>query len=218
MRLPLTILALLAALAPVSAQQIDRIVAVVNQRPIAQSEWEQQERFEAMTSGAEWHGVQRSPEALERLIDRSLILEQMRRANFAPPTTGFVAAQLSQLRQQLKLEDDAAWRQRLKQYGLLEADVADVVGEQAQVLLFVDARFRPAVQVGTDEIARYYRETYLPEFRRTAKPGTPPPTPAQVQSQIATVLTEQRINELFASWLKALKQQANIRRPKEPAK
>jgi hypothetical protein len=194
------------------AQEIDRIVAVVNNRPITESEWEQQERFEAMTNNEPWKGFRHAQDSLDRLVDRALILQQMESAGNPKGDETFVAAQLTSLRKQMQLESDDGWRARLKQYGLLESDVKDVIAEQANVLRFIDARFRPAVHIPVEDVRRYYRETYVPQFQRTAKPGISAPALAEVESQIISVLTEQRMNDLFTTWLKTLRAQANIKR------
>ena len=215
MKVLVVILSLAAAL---SAQQIDRIVALVDRQPILESEWEQQERFEAMSNDVPFVGFQHSDEALDRLIDRRLILTQIEAAKMPRASADAVAAQLTSLRKQLNLTKDAAWSAKLKQYGLLDPDVADIVGEQADVLRFIEVRFRMAVHVNDEDIRRYYNDTYLPEFRRTAKPGQAPPKLVDVHSQIESVLAQQRMNDLFATWLNNLRNQANIRRMTEAPK
>lgn len=203
-------LAILLLAAPLLGGQIDRIVAVVDNHPISESEWEQQERFEALGNGQPFTGFQRSREALERVIDRRIVLEQ--RSNLELPDVGpdKVAAQLVSLRQQLGLESDSAWHQKLKDYGLLEADVADIVTEQLDVLNFVDTRFRMAVQVSPDDIRRYYNDTYVPRFKQQS-PGATPPRLDSVRAQIESILLQERMNDLFATWMKNVRAQANIR-------
>jgi len=191
---------------------IDRIAVVVNREPITMGEWEQQERFEALSNGEPWNGVKHSREALDRLIDRALILEQMRQADERRGDATRTAAQMTSFRKDLKLEDDGTWRAALHRYGLLEADVADMIAEQTEVVRFIEERFRPAVHVAPEDVRRYYRQTYVPEFAKTAKGGEKPPVLDQVQSQIVAVLAEQRMNDLFSAWLKNLRAQANIRR------
>jgi hypothetical protein len=207
-----SVIAITAWVALASAQAIDRIAVVVNNQPITMGDWEQQERFEALSNNEPWQGVQRSRAALDRLIDRALLLGQMQQAGVSRADATATAAQLSNLRSQLKLENDDEWRSTLKRYGLLEADVADIIAEQADVLRFMEQRFRPAVHVAPEDVRRYYRETYLPEFAKTAKAGTKPPPVEQVQQQIVAVLVEQRMSDLFSTWLKTLRAQANIRR------
>jgi hypothetical protein len=205
------LLAILALAFTSFAQEIDRIVALVNRQPIVASEWEQQERFEAMSNEVPFRRFERSEEALERLIDRRLIIEQMNAAKVSRTSPDATAAQVTALRNQLNITSDAAWKAKLKQYGLLEADVADIVAEQADVLRFIEVKFRMAVHVNDDDIRRYYNETFLPEFARSGKAGTPPKV-AAVRDSIESVLVQQRMNELFSTWLKTLRAQANIRR------
>ena len=208
MKVLLTLTLFMAGVLP--AQQIDRIIAVVNNQPIIESEWEQQERFEALSNEEPFKGFQHSAESLDRIIDRRLILQQFENARVTPVEPSVVASQLTSLRSQLHLEADAAWKAKLKQYGLLEADVADVVAEQANVLRFIDSRFRMAAQASPEEIRRYYNQTFVPEFRRQGK-GGPPPKLEDVRAQIEAILVQQRMNDLFTTWLKTIRGQANIR-------
>lgn len=191
------------------AQEIDRIVAVVNRQPIIESEWEQQERFESLANEEPAKGFTHSREALDRVIDRRLILQQMEGAHVPRSDEGATAAQVSAFRTQLQLKDQDQWQQKLKSYGLLETDVADILAEQADVLRFIDARFRMSVRVTPEEVRQYYQQSYVPEFRKSGH-STPPPL-EQVRAQIESVLFQQRVNDLFATWLKTLRGQANIR-------
>jgi hypothetical protein len=194
----------------VPAQQIDRIVAVVNNQAIVESEWEQQERFEALSNEEQFRGFQHSTASLDRIIDRRLILQQLGNTRVNVADKAEVAAQVTSLRSQLHLESDQAWKAKLKQYGLLEADISDIVAEQANVLRFIDTRFRIAVQVAPEDVRRYYNQTFVPEFRRTGK-GAQPPKLDEVRAKIEAVLIQQRMNDLFTTWLKTIRAQANIR-------
>jgi len=205
-----TLFTILLLAAPIFGGQIDRIVAVVNNHPVSESEWEQQERFEALGNNVPFKGFQRSKEALDRIIDRRIVLAQRDNLDLPEADPKKVAAQLVSFRKQLGLESDSAWKQRLKDYGLLEADVAEIIGEQLDVLEFVDTRFRMAVQVSPLDIRTYYNETYLPEFRKQT-PDTPAPALDQVRAQIESILLQQRMNDLFNTWMKTVRSQATIR-------
>lgn len=202
--------AILLFAVPLFGGQIDRIVAVVNHHPVSESEWEQQERFEALGNQEPFRGFQRSKEALDRIIDRRLVLEQRDNLEMPDIDPQKVAAQLVSFRKQLGLESDTDWKQRLQEYGLLEADVADIIGEQLEVMNFVDTRFRMAVQSSGVDVRRYYNDEYLPEFRKKS-PGGTPPTLDEVRPQIETIVIQQRMNDLFTAWLKTIRGQASIR-------
>jgi parvulin-like peptidyl-prolyl isomerase len=204
------LLALLALSAALSAQEIDRIVAVVNRQPIVESEWEQQERFESLANEEPTKGFTHSREALDRVIDRRLILQQMESAHVPRSDAKAIAAQVTAFRTQLRLEDQTLWQQKLVSHGLLESDIADILGEQADVLRFIDVRFRMSVHVTPEDVRQYYQQSYLPELRRNDKNGVAQ-TLDRVRPQIQSILVQQRVNDLFATWLKTLRAQANVR-------
>jgi hypothetical protein len=206
MRLLLAFIMLSTAL---GAQQIDRIVAVVNRQPIVESEWEQQERFESLANDDPAGGFAHSREALDRVIDRRLILQQMQTTRIGRSDANAIAAQVTAFRTQLGLKNQTVWQQALQSHGLLESDIADILGEQADVLRFIDARFRMSVHITPEEVKQYYQQVYLPELRK--REDARAQSLDQVRSQIESVLLQQRVNDMFATWLKTLRAQANVR-------
>jgi peptidyl-prolyl cis-trans isomerase SurA len=205
-----------ALLLPCAAQQvIDRMVAVVNNQVITQSDWDEQERFEALAEGRNAGAVQHSPAALERLIDRVLISEHLSGARLQHATPEDVSSQIAAIRKQLppaQSQDDAAWRKTLAEYSIPEEDLAQIVAEQVDVLRFVEIRFRPNVQVSPEELESYYNKTFLPELKKAGTGDAELPKLKQVEDRIRQVLVEQRVNEILNSWVQSLRAQANIRR------
>jgi hypothetical protein len=203
-----------ALLLPCAGQQvIDRMVAVVDNQVITQSDWDEQERFEALAEGRS-AAVQHSPAALERLIDRVLISEHLSKARLQHATPEDVSSQIAAIRKQLpaaQSQDDAAWRKTLAAYAISEEDLAQIVAEQVDVLRFVDLRFRPSVQVPQEELETYYNKTFLPELKKAGASDAEPPPLKQVEERIRQVLTEQRVNEILNSWVQSLRTQASIR-------
>ena len=202
----------LATSAP-AQQVIDRIVVVVNDRVITQRDWATQERFEALAEGkppAEQH----SPASLERVVDRVLLLQQMAELNFRPAPPELVAEEVAAVRKQLPPErsaNDAAWQKTLSDYGIAPEDFQQLVAEQANVLRFIDVRFRSNLRLSPFDIEKYYREVFLPEFAKNSKGGTAPALP-QVQDKIQQIIIEQRVSEGLNSFLQSLRAQATIRR------
>jgi hypothetical protein len=201
--------------APMCAQQIiDRIVVVVNDRVITQNDWDEQEKFEALGEGRPPAETQHSPAALERLIDRVLLMQQMAQLNFRAPAPELIAQHLKSVKAQLpasKTETSAAWKQTLAAYGIPQDDFAQIVTDQANVLRFIDVRFRSNARISQFEIDNYYRDTFVPEFQKQSPGKTPPPL-RQVQQKIQQILTEQRVTEGLNSFVQSLRTQAVIRR------
>ncbi|MCU1286823.1 MAG: hypothetical protein JWO13_3173 [Acidobacteriales bacterium] len=198
-----------------SAQEVvDRMIAVVNKHVITQSDWDQQERFEALVDGKKFDAQQHSDAVLERLIDRVLISESIARIQVAHATPEQVKMQIAEMRKQFPAaqgQSDDAWRKTLSEYGFSEEDLAQIVAEQLDVLRFVDIRFRPSVQVAPEEIEKYYRETFVPELKKSGSEIAIPPL-KEVEARIHALLTEQKVNGMLNSWVQSLRTQSNIQR------
>src|SRR5579863_10255722 len=102
-------MALLAISASAHAQQVlDRIVAVVNDHVITQSDWDHQAAFEALAEGKLPSEIQRTTASLERLVDRELLLQQMAQLNSRQPTPEEVQREVDAVRKQLPTEETSS--------------------------------------------------------------------------------------------------------------
>lgn len=196
-----------------SAETIDRIVATVNGRPLMESELAESMLVEQFLGGKPPDlvpvGEQRA--ALGRLVDQTLLQEQMDAVNFEMPLAEEVNKRMQELRQQIAPNFSGdAWRRSLSSYGLTEADLAAHVASELRTLHFVDARFRPAVRVDRAAVEAYYREQLVPKMKRA---GADPLPLKQVEARIVEVLIQQQMDDLLESWLKTLRTQSEIRLP-----
>jgi hypothetical protein len=213
-RLAIPLLLFAAGLAVAQSDVIDGIVVIVNGRPILRSEWDDAARFERLANGLAPAALTEEERntALNRLIDQMLILQQMERAIFARAGAEDVQARLRELRAlHPAAASDDQWRVLLATYGLTEADVVERVTQQFNILRFVELRFRPSVFVPQASIEQYYRETFLPELRRSGATEIPL---RQVSAQIREVLVQRRLDELTTTWLESLRTQSTIVRRK----
>jgi hypothetical protein len=210
----ISILAIVAT--AMTAEVIDRIVAVVNRTPILASDWDEELRFEAFVNGrtAAASANERSA-ALERLIEQTLIEQQMSASKYAPAREDEIRAAVEQIRKQIA-PDDTAWAASLRQYGLTGQIVTDHVRRQVNQLRFIELRFTRGAEPKPEAVQRYYNQQYVAKLH--ASGATEKPL-ADVREQIERILTEQRVDELLASWLKTLRAQAQIdkRFPETPA-
>lgn len=209
----LVLLIVLIASVVSAGEVLDRIVAIVNNTPIFQSDWELALRSEALLNG-------RAPESFteaerqavfERLVDQELLHEQMRGFMVAPVTDEEVNARLSEVRKQIAPgKSDVEWIEMLKQTGLTENELKLRIRLQLETLRFIDTRFRPTVRVDFRTIQQYYRNEFLPELEQRGGQEVPL---SEVSNQIREILTQRRIDEQVTAWLQTLRDQADIRIP-----
>lgn len=198
-------------------QVVDRMVAVVNKRVILESELDQAARVEFLMQGKPLDKVTAVEKmaVLDRLIDRSLLDEQIMHAEMLDPTPEELSARLSEIRHQVPgASTDEGWKKVLNDYGLTQQDIEDSLISQFRILRFVDLRFRGLVRVDRNAIEAYYRDKLVPQLRAQ---GAPEPRLSDVSDKIEKVLVEQSIDEMLARWLDTLRGQAHIEKMFSPA-
>ncbi len=146
---------------------VDRVVANVNGQVLLQSDWEEEIAFEALMSGraANSFTAAESKAALDRLIDRELLREQVRPAQTASLTDA--AGRVAEVR---RLQPEGAtaegWHAALERYGLTEAVFEKRLSNEIQLMKLVEDRLRPSVQIDQKAVENYYHNQLLPEVRR----------------------------------------------------
>jgi peptidyl-prolyl cis-trans isomerase SurA len=203
---------LLALLAPLPAEVIDRIIATVNGHVILQSDWDEALCYEALLSNrplSQFNDDDRRA-VLDRLIDQELLRGQMKSADFRHATDAEVEARVAEGRKQSHASSPDAWQSLLAQYHLTEKDVFEHVRQQIDVMRLVDARLRPAVQIDSKSIEAYYRDQFVPKLKQSGASEVPL---AEVSSKIRELLTEQKVSEMLVSWLQTLRSESQVRVP-----
>lgn len=189
------------------AEVVDRIVARVNRHAVLLSEVEDELRFEQFSVGSQ--AVTTSlEEALQRLIDRTLIEQQMARTSMPSAPAAEVQTKVAEFRKEvLQQAEDTAWEQRLITFNLTQAEVEDRLAEELRIAHYIDMRFRATVRVSRGEIQDYYDKQLIPQLQQ--KKQVVPPLP-RVSAQIAEILTQQQINDHVNEWLQGLRSQSQI--------
>jgi hypothetical protein len=196
-----------------SAAVIDRIVATVNSHVILQSDWDDALCYEALLTNrnlAQFTDDDRRA-VLDRLIDQELLREQMKSADFPHATDAEVATRVAEARKLYpQAASDAAWRDLLAQYHLMEKDLVAHVRQQIDVMRLVDARLRPTVEIDSKSIESYYRDQFVPKLKQAGASEVPL---ADVSAKIRELLTQEKVSELLVSWLQNLRSEGHVRVP-----
>jgi hypothetical protein len=142
----LLLLVLLTSGGPALAQQLlDRIVARVNGVAITLTD----------VKAAVALGIADAPEAaaIERLVDRQLVLGEVARFLPPEPTAAAIAAEAAALTTRAgdRLPDIVA------STGIDEARIREIARENLRIQAYINQRFGVDVQLTEEEVAQYYR-------------------------------------------------------------
>lgn len=210
--------------APASAGQsvvLDRVVAVVNGELVLESDIDEERRFEAFQPFAHTEAFSRD-KAIERLVDRTLILQQARMQPDDDTSDAEVDAQLDQLRKEMPAcrgqhcDTDAGWAKFVNEHGFTVQELHDRWKERMVVLKFIELRFRMGIRITPEEIKAYYDKTLVPSFARQKATA---PALDTISDRIQEILLQQQVGALLDEWLKSLKAQGSVRmiKPEEVA-
>jgi hypothetical protein len=193
---------------------LDRVVAVVNNQAILASDVDEEIRLAVLDPGRAGLGVLTPQVALEQLISRSLIQQQIREEDLeaANASAAEVGARLSEIRREVpacvrqSCATDAGWKAFLAAHDLTEERVESYLRYRLEILRFIELRFRQGIRISPQEIQTYYSETLLPQYG----PGGAIPTLDKVAPRIQEILLQRQVNALFDDWLKNLRQQGDV--------
>ena len=193
---------------------IDAVVAVVNGDVILESDVDEERRFEAIQPYRGSLAEFSRDRAVQRLIDRTLILQQ---AALEPEdvaiTDPALDKQLLKLRndipecKQYHCETDAGWANFLNEKGFSVEEFKDRWRKRMSLLRLIEVRFRNGIRITNDEIKQYYEKTMLPEY---ARQKVAPPPLETISQRIEEVLLQQQVGNLLRDWLKSLRAQGNV--------
>lgn len=193
---------------------LDSVVAVVNRHVILASDLDDEIRLSVLDPNGVGQGPLTRQRALEQLISRALIEQQIRQedAQAAAPPQAEVDARLSEIRRELpacvrqNCATDAGWKAFLAAHDLTAARVDAYLRYRLEILRFIEQRFRQGIRISKQEIATYYNDTLLPQYA----PGESAPPLDQVAPRIEEILLEQQVNALFDDWLANLRKQGDV--------
>jgi hypothetical protein len=194
--------------------ELDHVVTMIGSNVILQSDVEQEMHFSALEPLLVLPGQNTPDSALRRLIDRTLILQQMEQQQ-QPTTTpaAQVDKSLAELLKQIPAcaqfhcETAEGWAAFLLSNELNEEMVEQRWSQRMAMLRFIDLRFRSGIRISQDQIATYYQKTLEPAL---AKDNEKAPPLTEVSARIQEILLQQQVSGLFQDWVSSLRDQGNV--------
>jgi len=193
---------------------IDGVVAVVNGDVILESDVDEERRFETIQPYRGSATEFARDRAVQRLIDRTLILQQ---AALEPDQTAVSDDELNRQLQTLRkdiprcgeyhCQTDDGWTKFLADHGFTVKEFNDRWRQRMELLKLIEVRFRNGIRISSDQIKDYYEKVMLPEY---ARQKVNPPQLDGVSARIEEVLLQQQVGALLRDWLKSLRAQGNV--------
>jgi len=194
--------------------ELDHVVTMIGSNVILQSDVEQEMHFSALEPLLVLPGQNTPDSALLRLIDRTLILQQMEQQQQPTTTpTAQVDESMAELRKQIPAcaqfhcETAQGWAAFLRSNKLNAEVVVERWSQRMAMLRFIDLRFRSGIRISQDQIATYYQKTLEPAL---AKDNEKAPPLAEVSARIQEILLQQQVSGLFQDWVSSLRDQGNV--------
>jgi len=197
-----------------NAVVLDRVVAVVNNHAILSSDLDDEIRLSVLDPNRGGLGPLTRGVALEQLISRALIQQQIRQEDerATDPPQSEVDARLGEIRHEIpacvreNCASDAGWQAFLSEHHLSAERVESYLRYRLEILRFIERRFRQGIHISPQEIETYYHDTLLPQYA----PGDAIPALDKVSPRIQEILLQQKVNVLFDDWLENLRKQGDV--------
>jgi hypothetical protein len=193
---------------------LDRVVAVVNGRAILSSDLREETQLSILEPNDGDAGSETPQEALQRLISRTLIRQQIREedARSTEPTAEDINQRISEIRKELPIcarencATDAGWAEFLRKHDLSERRVKAYLRGRMEILRFIEMRFKQGIQISQQDVELYYRNTLVPQYQS----GQAVPQLTAVAPRIEEILLQQQVNSMFSGWLDSLRNQGEV--------
>ena len=202
---PVTLLLLLAAAA--HADLIDRIAVSVGNSVITTSDLEREIRVTAFLNDAQ---PTLTPEVkratADRMVEQLLIRRELQTSRYPVPDGAEIDPALGEIRK--RFPADADYQLALETWGITDADVRRALLWQRTLLLFIEIRFRPGVQLSDQEIQDYFDKVVEPAAR-AAHPGEPVAL-EDYRDQIEQKLAGARVDHEVDAWLQEARKRTEI--------
>jgi parvulin-like peptidyl-prolyl isomerase len=180
---------------------VDRIVARIEGDIILLSQVRELGAFQQLVDGKS----ESDDGLLAELIEQWIVQTEATQSRFPQPAQSEVDRELARLVAQFASPE--AYAGKLRDLGLTPTQVRQLLARQIYIERYIDYKFRPSVQIKSQDVQNYYQNELLPEL---LKKNEPAPSRADVEGQILELLTQRAITDLATKWLDDTKSHLKI--------
>jgi len=186
---------------------IDRLAVIVGKHAIKLSDIQRDLRLtEFMNREPADLSAVHMRKAAERLIDQTLIRDEIARGGYRRPGDSDADNLLKHLIHDRFGGSEVRLRQALARYGITDEQLRAELLWQLTVLRFIDQRFRPGVQISDQDVQAYY-DQHLAQLKHDYPQSN---SFDALQAKVRTTLEGERVNDEFAAWLAESRKRVRI--------
>lgn len=148
--------------------------------------------------------------ALQTLIDQRLFSLEAERIPRSEPSEEEIAQEIKETL--AFFPSTAEFEKRLRLVGFTSVkddNFVRIMDQRVRIKKYLEFRFRSFTVITPEDEAKYYRDTYAPEFRRR-NPGIIVPSLEERRVQINQILTEEKVRASIERFLDDAKRRAEI--------
>ncbi len=193
------------ALSATEEEPVDRLLVVVDDDPILESQLDQAIGIGLVEQEEGEDEARFRRRILDGLIEEKLRFHEVDRFGFAEVPVDEVERQFEVVRN--RFPDEKSFQSRLQELSLDEQGLRQLLARQVMVLIYVEERLGARVFVGLEEIQDYYDGVLVPQLRKDSEPIPPI---REVREPIRQVLRETLLNEELERWTDELRRGADV--------
>jgi hypothetical protein len=186
---------------PQPQRVVDRIVARIEDDILLQSQVRELGAFQQLVDGQ----AESDDKLLKELIEQWVVATEADASHFPQPAQFEVDREMARLVSQFANVEK--YQARLRELGLSDNQVRQLLIRQIYDERYVDYKFRPSVQVESADIETYYKQEFQSEL---AKKNQPVPSLTSVEEQIRELLVQRGISTMTSKWLDDTKSRLKI--------
>jgi hypothetical protein len=193
------------ALSASEEEPVDRLLVVVDDDPILESQLDQAIGIGLVEQEEGEDEARFRRRILDGLIEEKLRFHEVDRFGFAEVPVDEVERQFEVVRN--RFPDEKSFQSRLQELSLDEQGLRQLLARQVMVLIYVEERLGARVFVGLEEIQDYYDGVLVPQLEKESEPIPPI---REVREPIRQVLRETLLNEELERWTDELRRGADV--------
>jgi hypothetical protein len=148
--------------------------------------------------------------ALQTLINQRLFALEAERIPRAAPTSDEIRAEIKDL--VARFPSPAEFERRLNRVGftsVTDENFEQIIADRLAIRKYLDFRFRSFIVITPADEEKYYRDTFVPQFRNRY-PGVVVPTLESKRTEIRATLTEDKVSQQIETFLDEAKRRVEI--------